>query len=621
MGKSFVYNTGSSNDDKKKSDIRLEVGVFIDGTLNNKDNTDLRTKYGKDGNKGEKGLTAEEKEERKKYIAASHRGVLDKMGTDSSFSNDYTNVARKWKCCTEEYRIYVPGMGTSDVETQGIDRDDDDGFQYGAGSHSGIRARVRLGCERLAEKIKIKIDETSNDIKNIEITVDVFGFSRGAAAARNFVYEITKGEYEPGDIEISYYEDQVVPESHTFTKTERLIITPKHTIKVKKKKKVKQADADGLKTDLKYYNDGKLPRMGHLGYSLLKLDIKPDQLEQIELKVRFLGIYDTVSSYEEWGALGGDSTLKKGLIHIQPNKSLFKDDIKQLNLNTLRCAKIVHFTAKDEHRENFDLTRITGANIKSEQGTYSRIEKNFPGVHCDIGGAYLTGRDFVDEIEVVNKIGIGGIKNPNNIPEVSIELLKDFGKKLISQYWYKNSELKIHEEWGATKYKYHKLTGTRALVYKEYSYIPLHFMKDYCTVYMKDYFIESTFKKYAINDTNLKAAYAHLKPYVMNKGGKEWNFISDEVFVRKQKMDELKKKKAEMERDAKLKKSIIIYDKPATKIDNLRVVKPMINPLEIPVWTEDQKLLRELRNKYFHWSSNRDWLGMDPNDNRKRNEH
>ncbi len=86
-------------------------------------------------------------------------------------------------------------------------------------------------------------------------------------------------------------------------------------------------------------------------------------------------------------------------------------------------------------------------------------------------------------------------------------------------------------------------------------------------------------------------------------------------------LDQLKKKKAEMERDAKLKKSTIIYDKPATKIDNLRVVKPMINPLEIPVWSEDQKLLRELRNKYFRWSSNRDWLGMDPNDNRKRNEH
>ncbi|WP_190304420.1 hypothetical protein [Flavobacterium branchiophilum] len=45
MGKSFVYNTGSSDDDKKKNDINMEFGVFIDGTLNNKDNTALREKY------------------------------------------------------------------------------------------------------------------------------------------------------------------------------------------------------------------------------------------------------------------------------------------------------------------------------------------------------------------------------------------------------------------------------------------------------------------------------------------------------------------------------------------------------------------------------------------------
>jgi hypothetical protein len=34
MGKSFVYNTGASDDDKQKNDISAEFGVFIDGTLN-----------------------------------------------------------------------------------------------------------------------------------------------------------------------------------------------------------------------------------------------------------------------------------------------------------------------------------------------------------------------------------------------------------------------------------------------------------------------------------------------------------------------------------------------------------------------------------------------------------
>ena len=40
MGKSFVYNTGSSDDDKKDDELRVELGVFIDGTLNNLKNTE-----------------------------------------------------------------------------------------------------------------------------------------------------------------------------------------------------------------------------------------------------------------------------------------------------------------------------------------------------------------------------------------------------------------------------------------------------------------------------------------------------------------------------------------------------------------------------------------------------
>ena len=124
MGKSFVYNTGASSDDKKEDEIHLEFGVFIDGTLNNKDNTDLRNKYsrgeGRGGNidyskstakieaeedeaysdlknKGrieelmskDKRTPAEEKEYQKidendKYLVASHRGWREKMGTDNS---------------------------------------------------------------------------------------------------------------------------------------------------------------------------------------------------------------------------------------------------------------------------------------------------------------------------------------------------------------------------------------------------------------------------------------------------------------------------------------------------------------------------------------------------------
>ena len=36
---------------------------------------------------------------------------------------------------------------------------------------------------------------------------------------------------------------------------------------------------------------------------------------------------------------------------------------------------------------------------------------------------------------------------------------------------------------------------------------------------------------------------------------------------------------------------------------------------------EEQKILRILRNKYLHWSANRDWFGMQPTSDRKRKEY
>ena len=45
MGQPFVYNSGK--DEFKKEEIQLEFAIFIDGTLNNKNNTDWRTEYGR----------------------------------------------------------------------------------------------------------------------------------------------------------------------------------------------------------------------------------------------------------------------------------------------------------------------------------------------------------------------------------------------------------------------------------------------------------------------------------------------------------------------------------------------------------------------------------------------
>jgi len=248
MGKTFVYNTGNAK--SSIDNLQLEVGVFFDGTLNNLKNTELRQKY-KDGkNKIESTDSDEEvlrKEkllneatqnqqeeyenrkmkrddpetgsERDQYLKAIYRSKLDRQAVDNSFSNDFTNVARLYKCCEQDkYAIYVEGIGTVDNR-----RDVDDGFQYGSGC-TGVRGKVRLGCSRLADRIKVLIDQKSNENKDLDIIyIDVFGFSRGAAAARNFSYEIN-GNKRPEDIEIktarklvgyrnsrSYGNDGVIP--------------------------------------------------------------------------------------------------------------------------------------------------------------------------------------------------------------------------------------------------------------------------------------------------------------------------------------------------------------------------------------------------------------------------
>jgi hypothetical protein len=95
------------------------------------------------------------------------------MGVDNSFSNDFTNVARLYKCCEQNtYAIYIEGIGTLDNR-----RDVDDGFQYGSGI-TGVRGKVRKGCEKLADRIKVIIRNSLNADKQFtKIYIDTFGFS------------------------------------------------------------------------------------------------------------------------------------------------------------------------------------------------------------------------------------------------------------------------------------------------------------------------------------------------------------------------------------------------------------------------------------------------------------
>lgn len=633
MGQTFVYNTGNSK--AAVDELHLQFGMFFDGTLNNMKYTELREKYLTKGNDikpddDEETIANKEKirdqalknqdkaynaigrtkvsaanKEYLKYLEASHRDFWDKQGTDNSFSNDYTNVARKYKCCKESYAIYTEGIGTGlgvndemKDPTDDIVADNSHGFAFGAGK-TGVRGKVRKGCLALANKIgEIKKNNKNNPPTDIKI--DVFGFSRGATAARNFVYEVAVKEPETPTTKnvVTGYRN-----SRSFGNDGVTPIYENKTI-----------DSDRQEVDNSVLVAGKMPIRGLLGYYLLKNDIlSQEELDGMWLTIRFLGIYDTVSSYEE--TYDKFVNLAKNGAKSVTGTNIFSDDVEQLHLDSLKVNKAVHFTAKNEHRKNFALTRLKIG-----------IEKTFPGVHCDIGGAYLNETEVKTEIETNNHLSSDG--------------LEKYRQHLIDEYWYKEDQLEILSDYmtsgldkgwtppitrALTSYK--RLQGTRYLK-KEYSYIPLQFMEEFFRMELKDDASEimpiSCSDQYQIGDHNpvLKEAYKILKGYVF-EGKPEWEFVPDYILnpVNKSQNEPLN---ATMPPIAKQDNTYVKKPELPILIKKEEPPKPKIEidsegnkviVLEEVVITSptEQSILRRLRNEYLHWSASRKWAGMEPN--------
>lgn len=661
MAQTFVYNSGTYQETNSGTSD-LEFGLFFDGTLNNKNNTDLRLKVLNQNDLKirptddvEIILWKEEMiEERRKrfekdsldkysdnkdeldpkditdYQIADKRSGTDKLGVDNSLMNDYTNVARMWKCCDDNYRIYIEGIGTLDKQ-----KDIDDGFRFGAGE-TGIRGKVRRGCEELAKKIEPKILKRNDEI--IEITLDVFGFSRGAAAARNFLYEVNVSNKREEDTKITKSKKYVgthLEETSYYTYSTNDIIAEKQFVREYEDILL---DKDNVEVDPQYLIDGKMPKYGYLGYYLLE-KVKPEVLDRIRLNIRFVGLYDTVSSYEESG------NLMKGMLQASHLADYFDDDVEQLQLNNLgKFQQAVHFTAMDEHRENFALTKL-----QPQENNCNYIEKTFPGVHCDIGGAYETGTEIVDEIEVC----------PVIISLFSSEL-EDLKSKLISDCWYMESQLEIKIELqrdeervakhlelfkkrydrfleiiggvtGANLIRYKKLRGVRFL-WKEYSYIPLHFMESYFLSNLSDncekIFSMTTIDEYSIKShPKLVQAKEWLEKYVFGNGEK-WSFIPNIEEIIKGKIIKLKGKKPLHEAT----KDRLEERRYKVMLDNKHQYTELIKVLNQEKELRDRVInenpiianhfiLETLRTYYLHWSANRDWFGMDPTSDRKRKEY
>lgn len=218
--------------------VDILIGVFFDGTMNNRKNTQSRVAHEKK-ERGET-LTTEEEEAEKNFISADDK--------DTSYYNDESNVSRSEPYYDKEPEeklikasVYIDGIGTDEYEG--------DSPKIGGGlgmGPTGVIAKVLKGCKEAVEEINKNIKGK----KINRIHIDTFGFSRGAAAARNFVHEVTK-----------------------------------------KKGAVKQVIAAGQGQAVIIYYEVDYGALGeHFGESFL-------EEVRLPLCIRFVGLYDTVASY------------------------------------------------------------------------------------------------------------------------------------------------------------------------------------------------------------------------------------------------------------------------------------------------------------------------------------
>ncbi len=435
IGVSNIQQKASSETEK----VKLRIGVFFDGTGNNKFNSE--SMYYKEN------LPLDESTI--KDIKKKVNGFVPESG--SSYWNSYSNIALLFDLYEEkqinkseespfysfQQKLYVEGIGTLKYQ-----KDDMKGSGFGEGIR-GVITRVEEACQNIADKIEeaLKAIKTIHPKKSIEIVsiqFDVFGFSRGAAAARHFCNEVLKTGREEIIDRFGKINDRTVirQDNQKNTKIKDLKVEA-HQYKANATKKVK----DNLVVSQKYVlPTNQIFTGGILGKLLKKKKIG---FPKHHVSIEFLGIFDTVIS---------QMLERKGIIDItrKPINQLLSTvlspvlgilteavaSIKKVNpnLSNPNIKKILHIKAQTEWRDNFPITPI--GEIKNS--TYAK-EISVLGAHSDIGGGYW---QIKQEKNTLHFFDIS--TNADSIEKQKLEQQKD-----LLRNWYISQKLckKDQLEW------------------------------------------------------------------------------------------------------------------------------------------------------------------------------
>lgn len=161
-----------------KKPVKIRIALFFDGTQNNRMNIEEREK-------ADLGLESKAKKEFREDPA-------------NSYDNGRTNIAimephvsKKKEDYAGEYHYvykhYIPGQGPITYE-----KDSKLGYAFAIGE-TGVPSRAEEGIRKAVDSIFSAEDINPVDNYIAELTIDVFGFSRGAATARYAIHVIREG--------------------------------------------------------------------------------------------------------------------------------------------------------------------------------------------------------------------------------------------------------------------------------------------------------------------------------------------------------------------------------------------------------------------------------------------
>jgi Uncharacterized alpha/beta hydrolase domain (DUF2235) len=353
----------------------------------------------------------------------------------------------------------VEGIATEDLKKDNSFL----GLGLGQGD-TGVEAKVTMGCMYAGNMMA----EKGYSGKNIDyLFVNVYGFSRGAAAARHFIHVASKMA--------GYSSPQKVDD-----KTSKYYIHSGYKFSEFKLTKI-------YNFYLTIENTAFIDKYGYFGACLLKNKIQPKFIV-----FNFVGLYDSVASF--------------GIRH--------KNNTSDLKLDSITKAKFIyHLASDDEYRENFPLTNINSCGING-------VEFILPGVHSDIGGSYL---DNILEVSAIDSVKTSSGKESKKAAQRKRDQRFDDFKKIVeSEGWFKDFQLQKEfynkEDFDDTvKIKdedkdHYGLVGKRTLS-NAYDKIPLHLMvhqsKNFKVIYN-----ENKLKTLSIKDKFIQNIQNDIHKYV-----------------------------------------------------------------------------------------------------------